>query len=314
MAALIFDPFNGNNDVSAVGDDAQGICIGEEEMIGSAVSDGLEHGQSIGQSGRMIGNNNTRTRTGQVRQASNCDSRINMARYALKGIMSRERLDRIRKKYCRIIGEHTIEQGLNRLEQARPRHKFGCPFSNKFFDNMHKTLLTKLASDSKGLSMTKPICVLFLCTGNSARSILSEALLNDLGQGRFLAWSAGSKPSGVPHPDGLAELEKRGHATQLYRSKSWDEFSKDGAPEFDIVVTVCSNAAAEVCPVFFGPGLKVHWPQPDPAHIEPLSARQAAFAKTYKICKARIEALLTLSETELLDQALVQAIADIDPT
>lgn len=167
--------------------------------------------------------------------------------------------------------------------------------------------------------MTRPINVLFLCTGNSARSILSEALLNDLGQRpdgppRFLAWSAGSKPSGQPHPEGLAELEKQGHVTSLYRSKSWDEFSKIGAPEFDIVVTVCDNAAAEVCPVFFGPGLKVHWPQVDPAHIEPLSARQAAFARTYEICKARIEALLALSADELKDQAAVQAIANIDPT
>ncbi len=161
--------------------------------------------------------------------------------------------------------------------------------------------------------MTRPINVLFLCTGNSARSILSEALLNDLGQGRFLAWSAGSKPSGVPHPEGLAELAAQGHATALYRSKSWDEFSKAGAPEFDIIVTVCDNAAAEVCPVFFGPGLKVHWPQVDPAHIEPLSARQAAFSRTYKICKARIEALMALSDTELQDYQTVQAIADIDP-
>ena len=160
--------------------------------------------------------------------------------------------------------------------------------------------------------MSKPVNVLFLCTGNSARSILSEALLNDLGQGRFLAWSAGSKPSGVPHPEGLAELEKQGHAANIYRSKSWDEFSKDGAPEFDIVVTVCSNAANEVCPVFFGPGLKVHWPQPDPAHIEPLSARQAAFARTYKICKARIEALLALSEDDLKDKTVLQEISEIE--
>ncbi len=165
--------------------------------------------------------------------------------------------------------------------------------------------------------MTRPTTVLFLCTGNSARSILSEALLNDLGRNedgssRFLAWSAGSQPSGQPHPEGLAELEKQGHATALYRSKSWDEFAKVGAPEFDIIVTVCDNAAAEVCPVFFGPGLKVHWPQADPAHIEPLSARQAAFARTYRICKARIEALMALSAKELTDQAEVQAIAKID--
>ena len=160
--------------------------------------------------------------------------------------------------------------------------------------------------------MLVPTKVLFLCTGNSARSILSEALLNDLGQGRFLAWSAGSTPSGQPHPDGLAELEEHGHQTGLYRSKSWDEFSREGAPEFDIVVTVCDNAAAEVCPVFFGPGVKVHWPQADPAHVEPLEARQAAFARTYEICKARIEALMALSEDELRDRDTLQAIARIE--
>jgi len=162
--------------------------------------------------------------------------------------------------------------------------------------------------------MIQPINVLFLCTGNSARSILSEALLNDLGDGRFRAWSAGSHPSGRPHPEGLAELQKQGHATDMYISQSWDEFSKPGAPEFDIIVTVCDNAAAEVCPVFFGPGLKVHWPQVDPAHVEPLSARQVAFARTYKICKARIEALIALPNEARLDQTAVQAIANIDPT
>lgn len=181
---------------------------------------------------------------------------------------------------------------------------------------MHDKILTKGADDSKPCSMTAPIKVLFLCTGNSARSILSEALLNDLGRGddtpRFLAWSAGSKPSGQPHPEGLAELHRQGHATHIYRSKSWDEFSAPGAPEFDIVVTVCDNAAAETCPVFFGPGLKVHWPQPDPAHIEPLSARQAAFAQTYEICKARIEALINLPADKLTDRAALQAIAEID--
>ena len=163
---------------------------------------------------------------------------------------------------------------------------------------------------------TRPINVLFLCTGNSARSILSEALLNDLGQARngrkFLAWSAGSKPSGQPHPDGLAELQKQGHQTGLYRSKSWDAFGGADAPEMDIVVTVCDNAANEVCPVFPGDHISVHWPQADPAHIEPLSARQDAFARTYRICRARIEALIALSDTELANRAAVQAIAQIE--
>jgi len=165
---------------------------------------------------------------------------------------------------------------------------------------------------------TAPLNVLFLCTGNSARSILSEALMNDLGRktdnGRvWMGWSAGSFPSGVPHPEGLAELQSRGHRTDLYRSKSWDEFSANGqngadAPKMDIVITVCSNAANEVCPIFPGTHIKAHWPAQDPAHIEPLSARQTAFTQTYDICRARIEALIALED---LTPEAVQAIADI---
>lgn len=157
--------------------------------------------------------------------------------------------------------------------------------------------------------MTRPLNVLFLCTGNSARSILSEALMNDLGQGRFLGWSAGSHPSGMPHPDGLKELSKRGHRTDLYRSKSWDEFT-EGA-EMDIVVTVCDNAANEVCPVFPGGHVKVHWPAPDPAHVEPLEARQTAFSNVYNLCRARIEALIALPVDDLQNRSALQAIADI---
>jgi len=160
-----------------------------------------------------------------------------------------------------------------------------------------------------------PINVLFLCTGNSARSILSEALTNDLGAApesgrRFVGWSAGSHPSGQPHPDGLIELQKRGHRTELYRSKSWDEFAAMDT-EMDIVVTVCDNAANEVCPVFPGKHITVHWPAPDPAHIEPLAARQEAFSQVYDLCRARIEAMLALDAEQLSDSAALQAIADI---
>jgi len=151
--------------------------------------------------------------------------------------------------------------------------------------------------------------VLFLCTGNSARSILSESLMNDLGGERFRGFSAGSHPSGQPHPDGLKELERRGHDVSGYSSKSWDVFTQ-GA-EMDIVVTVCDNAANEVCPVFPGGHVKVHWPAPDPAHVEPLDARQAAFKDVYDLCRARIEALIALPETALMDKAQLQAIADI---
>lgn len=165
------------------------------------------------------------------------------------------------------------------------------------------------------MSDTKPINVLFLCTGNSARSILSEALTNDLGQAaqsgrRFIGWSAGSHPSGAPHTDGLIELEKRGHRTEMYRSKSWDEFA-DMDTQMDIVVTVCDNAANEVCPVFPGRHITAHWPAPDPAHVEPLAARQEAFSNVYDLCRARIEALLSLSASELADPAAIRAISDV---
>lgn len=158
-------------------------------------------------------------------------------------------------------------------------------------------------------SHTRPINVLFLCTGNSARSILSEALMNDLGQGRFLGWSAGSHPSGQPHPDGLAELERRGHRVDLYRSKSWDEFTQ--GPEMDIVVTVCDNAAHEICPVFPGGHIRVHWPAPDPAHVEPQDVRRQAFSDVYDLCRARIKALITLPAENLNDAEAVQSIANI---
>ena len=161
------------------------------------------------------------------------------------------------------------------------------------------------------------INVLFLCTGNSARSILSEALLNDLGQGRFRAFSAGSRPSGQPHPDGLAELQRRGHKIDGHRSKSWDEFSGPTGPVMDIIVTVCGNAANEVCPIWPRNGenapITVHWPADDPAHVEPLNARQAAFSQVYELCRARIRALVAMPDRELTDKAALQAIANISP-
>ena len=158
--------------------------------------------------------------------------------------------------------------------------------------------------------MSKPINVLFLCTGNSARSILSEALVNDLGQNRFIGWSAGSHPSGRPHPEGLAELKLRGHNTDLYRSKSWDEFTSMHV-HMDIVVTVCDNAANEVCPVFPGRHITVHWPAEDPAHVEPLVARQKAFSEVYDLCRARIETLVGFSDEDLKNKNKLQSISKI---
>ncbi len=165
------------------------------------------------------------------------------------------------------------------------------------------------------MSERQPINVLFLCTGNSARSILSEALLNDLGAPRFRAFSAGSQPSGTPHPEGIAHLKFKGHETDGYSSKSWDVFAGPGAPIMDVVVTVCGSAANEVCPIWpqrAGQSpIVVHWGADDPAHVEPLAARQKAFAEVYDLCKARIEALIALPPASLRDKAALQAVSDI---
>jgi len=157
--------------------------------------------------------------------------------------------------------------------------------------------------------------VLFLCTGNSARSIISEVLLRDLGAGRFGSFSAGSTPSGHPHPDGLAELSRRAHKSGNVSSKSWDVFAKPDAPIMDIIVTVCASAAGETCPVWPRiPGqapIQVHWGADDPAYIEPLLARQKAFADVYGLCRARIEALIALPDADLKDLGSLQLIGDI---
>jgi len=133
--------------------------------------------------------------------------------------------------------------------------------------------------------------------------------MNDLGEGRFRGFSAGSHPSGVPHPDGLKELVRRGHEVAGYSSKSWDVFT-DGE-EMDIVVTVCDNAANEVCPIFPGGHVKVHWPAPDPANVEPLSARQEAFERVYDLCRARIETLIALPADDVKNRAKLQSIAKV---
>ena len=129
--------------------------------------------------------------------------------------------------------------------------------------------------------------VLFLCTGNSARSILAEAILNKEGAGRFLAFSAGSHPKGEVHPGAIALLKELGYPTDGFRSKSWDEFAEEGAPPIDTVVTVCDNAAGEVCPIWPGKPSKLHWSTPDPAAVEP-PAQRGAFIDAYRLLHARI--------------------------
>jgi arsenate reductase len=137
--------------------------------------------------------------------------------------------------------------------------------------------------------------VLFLCTGNSARSILGEAVLNHVGQGRFKAYSAGSYPKGTVHPMALKVLEENGVPADGARSKSWDEFAMPGAPRMDFVFTVCDDAAGEACPVWPGQPVTAHWGIEDPAKIEgPGFKQRAAFEDAYRFMRNRIAAFVSL--------------------
>jgi arsenate reductase len=137
--------------------------------------------------------------------------------------------------------------------------------------------------------------VLFLCTGNSARSILAECILNREGRGRFHAFSAGSHPKGQVHPFALDLLKKMNHPTAGLRSKSWDEFATPGAPTLDFVFTVCDNAASEVCPFWPGQPMTAHWGVPDPAAAEGSDAeRHLAFADAYRMLTNRISVFTSL--------------------
>ncbi|MFA7268293.1 MAG: arsenate reductase ArsC [Sterolibacterium sp.] len=150
--------------------------------------------------------------------------------------------------------------------------------------------------------------VLVLCTGNSARSVLGEMLFNHMGKGRIKAFSAGSRPTGHVNPVALETLEKHGVPCAGARSKSWDEFAMPGKPEFDFIFTVCGDAAKEVCPMWPGHPATAHWGIPDPAHIEPIEARRAAFEEAYQSLKKRIKAFLALPlETLSRDEVLAAA-------
>jgi arsenate reductase len=131
--------------------------------------------------------------------------------------------------------------------------------------------------------------VLFLCTGNSARSIIAEAILSKVGAGRFRAWSAGSQPKGQVNPHTLALLSGLGFDVTGFRSKSWDEFAKAGGPKFDFILTVCDNAAGETCPVWPGNPMTAHWGIPDPADATGTDAQIGqAFADAYRMLNQRI--------------------------
>ena len=137
--------------------------------------------------------------------------------------------------------------------------------------------------------------ILVLCTGNSARSILGEALIARKGEGRVRAFSAGSQPKGVPHPGALRLLAREGYDISVFRSKSWDEFAAPGAPRIDIASTVCGNAAGETCPLFIGAPVRAHWGLADPADVAGDDAAvDAAFAETYRLLEIRVRAMLAL--------------------
>jgi arsenate reductase len=153
----------------------------------------------------------------------------------------------------------------------------------------------------------RPFNVLFLCTGNSARSIIAEAIMNQLGGGRFRAYSAGSHPKGRINPHTLDLLRGLGHDTAGMRSKSWNEFARPGAPALDFVFTVCDDAAGEACPYWPGQPMTAHWGVPDPAAATGSPAEVAlAFKDAYRMLRQRIEVFVALP-IRSLDQLSLQA-------
>ena len=160
--------------------------------------------------------------------------------------------------------------------------------------------------------MTKHYNVLFLCTGNSARSIMAEAILNHRGKGAFTAYSAGSHPTGSPRPEALRQIESAGISTDGLRSKSWDEFAAPGAPQMDFVFTVCDSAAKETCPYWPGQPMTAHWGIPDPAMVTGLPEEIArAFNDAFVVLDRRIGLFLALPQTTLEGLGIQRSIEEI---
>ena len=160
--------------------------------------------------------------------------------------------------------------------------------------------------------MSAPYNVLILCTGNSARSILAECILNCIGEGKFVAFSAGSNPKGTVHPEALRLLQGSGYDTSGLRSKSWEEFAGPGAPRLDFVITVCDDAAGELCPVWPGRPVQAHWGVPDPAAVEgPDDVVAVAFAEAYRRLNTMIGLFASLPVEKLDSIAMKQRMDQI---
>ena len=156
---------------------------------------------------------------------------------------------------------------------------------------------------------------LFICSGNSARSILAEGLMTSLGRGRFKAYSAGSHPTGTVHPMALSTLAKLHVPSEGFRSKNWDEFAQPGAPEFDFIFTVCDNAAGEICPIWPGQPMTAHWGVADPAAAQGSDEQKArAFMDAAVLLKRRIELMLSLPMSTLTGLSLQSEIDRIGRT
>lgn len=163
------------------------------------------------------------------------------------------------------------------------------------------------------MTMTdKTYNILFLCTGNSARSIMAEALITTLSKGRFIGYSAGSKPGGKVNPFAIEQVKKTGYPVENLRSKSWDEFAAPGAPHMDFIITVCDNAAGEACPVWPGHPATAHWGFEDPAAVEGSDEqKRAAFEKIYRQIMGRMQTFLSLPVHMLEKHAIKQEIEKI---
>lgn len=157
--------------------------------------------------------------------------------------------------------------------------------------------------------------VLFLCTGNSARSIMAEALVTTMSKGRFQGYSAGSKPGGKVNPFAIEKVKEAGYPVENLRSKSWDEFAQPDAPHMDFIITVCDNAAGEVCPIWPGHPASAHWSFEDPAAVEGTDEeKRAAFTKIFRQIRARMQAFLSLPVHMLDKHAIHHEIKKIGET